>query len=313
MSWLLRTETGARRPARTARMPDHAAGRGPAPGEPASVLDQGNGALWTQLRPGGTVAFVPGGPGSVEQDGTLGITWSRRRDEPSQGNIQRRHLHALAAPLRAATAEGHPLDAAAPIPRAHRAASDGEIGFQATSLFFPSSCALTAVLVCVRCDQVSNCDSGIANASAPSKSSQAGTTVRSSIRIAQMSGWAARATLRTEWGSTRVCRQIVWHCTVRRIHQNELNDEQWGPLRPLPSAPIGWHRSEPSQPERERGRACSARRKRTMSRTGGACPSVVSILSRGTGRSNGANAPPAMRCSTLGSATKSAFQNPSWR
>ncbi len=102
------------------------------PGERPSVVDYGNGALWTQLWPDGTVVFEPGGPGSVESDGSLGMKWPWWRGVAGQLTIQGHRLDAPGAPLRAETAGGRRLDT--PVP----ADGSGTTGFQATALYFPS-------------------------------------------------------------------------------------------------------------------------------------------------------------------------------
>src|SRR5215470_3793210 len=43
------------------------------PGEQPSALHHGNGSLWVVLWPEGKVVFEPGGPGSVEPDGSLSM------------------------------------------------------------------------------------------------------------------------------------------------------------------------------------------------------------------------------------------------
>ncbi len=105
------------------------------PGERPSVVDYGNGAVWTQLWPDGTVVFAPGGPGSLESDGSLGMKWPWWRGILGQLTIQGHRLDAPGAPLRAETAGGRRLDA--PV-RADVPDGYGTTGFQATSLVFPS-------------------------------------------------------------------------------------------------------------------------------------------------------------------------------
>jgi hypothetical protein len=73
--------------------------------------------LWTD----GTVIFKPGGPGSVEEDGSLEMKFPWRRFVKGQLTI-----------------EGHRLDGSAPPLRAHIPAGYGDTGFQSTALIFPT-------------------------------------------------------------------------------------------------------------------------------------------------------------------------------
>ena len=75
------------------------------------------------LYPDGTVVFRPGGPGSTEADGFLGMNFWWTRGEGLRGKlkIHGKRLDAPAPPLRAEIPEGY-----------------GETGFQATALIFPS-------------------------------------------------------------------------------------------------------------------------------------------------------------------------------
>jgi len=81
------------------------------------ILMVGPFGLW----PGGTVVFQPGGPGSIEPDGSLSMKFGWTRGEGLRGKlkIQGRRLDAPAPPLRASIPEGY-----------------GDTGFQATGLIF---------------------------------------------------------------------------------------------------------------------------------------------------------------------------------
>lgn len=77
--------------------------------------------LNTILWPNGTVVFTPGGPGSVEEDGSLAMKFGWTRYIKGQLTI-----------------DGHRLDGSAPPLRAHIPAGYGDIGFQSTALIFPT-------------------------------------------------------------------------------------------------------------------------------------------------------------------------------
>lgn len=77
--------------------------------------------LGTGLWPDGTVVFKPGGPGSVEEDGSLGMKFPWMRYIKGQLMI-----------------DGHRLDGSAPPLRAHIPAGYGDTGFQSTALIFPT-------------------------------------------------------------------------------------------------------------------------------------------------------------------------------
>jgi len=83
------------------------------------VLFVGPFGLW----PNGTVVFRPGGPGSIETDGSLSMKFGWTRGEGLRGKlkIHGRRLDAPAPPLRASIPEGY-----------------GDTGFQATALIFPT-------------------------------------------------------------------------------------------------------------------------------------------------------------------------------
>jgi hypothetical protein len=77
--------------------------------------------LMTSLWPDGTVVFKPGGPGSVEEDGSLEMKFPWTRYIKGQLTI-----------------DGHRLDGSAPPLRAHIPAGYGDTGFQSTGLIFPT-------------------------------------------------------------------------------------------------------------------------------------------------------------------------------
>lgn len=91
------------------------------PGEQPSPGQHGTGQLWTGLWPEGKVIFEPGGPGSINADGSLGMKWWWWRGVAGQLTIEGRRLDASAPPLRADIPEGY-----------------GESGFQAAGLIFPT-------------------------------------------------------------------------------------------------------------------------------------------------------------------------------
>ena len=81
----------------------------------------GNGALWTQLYPGGDLIVGPRTAGSISRDGSIQIKWPWWQRMPGQLKIVGHRLDASAAPMRAeiGTSAGHPE-------------------FNPTSLIFPS-------------------------------------------------------------------------------------------------------------------------------------------------------------------------------
>jgi hypothetical protein len=81
----------------------------------------GNGKLWTTLWPNGTVKFRPGGPGSVNSDGSLSMKFPWWRGVRGKLTIEGKRLDASAPPLRAIIPEGYP-----------------DTGFQSTGLVFPT-------------------------------------------------------------------------------------------------------------------------------------------------------------------------------
>lgn len=89
------------------------------PGDNSNLY--GNGKLWTTLWPNGTVVFRPGGPGSVESDGSLGMKFPWWRGVRGKLAIS-----------------GRRLDGAAPSLRAHIPEGYGDTGFQSTALIFPT-------------------------------------------------------------------------------------------------------------------------------------------------------------------------------
>jgi hypothetical protein len=90
------------------------------PGERRSPSHHGNGALWTQLWPNGTVVFRPGGPGFVLTDGSLQMKFPWWRGVPGSLRIDGRRVDAPAPPLRARIPSGY------------------SGSFQATGLVFPT-------------------------------------------------------------------------------------------------------------------------------------------------------------------------------
>ena len=87
-------------------------------GEATSPDRLGNGALWTTLWPGGKVIFEPGGPGSIEPDGSLAMKWPWWRGVAGRLEIEGGRLDAPST-LRAFIPEGY-----------------GNSGFQASALIF---------------------------------------------------------------------------------------------------------------------------------------------------------------------------------
>ena len=83
------------------------------------TLSVGPFGLW----PDGTVVFRPGGPGSIEPDGSLSMKFGWTRGEGLQGKlkIHGKRLDVPAPPLRASIPDGY-----------------GDTGFQATALIFPT-------------------------------------------------------------------------------------------------------------------------------------------------------------------------------
>jgi len=93
------------------------------PGEQPSALNHGNGVIWTEIWPEGTVVFEPGGPGHIYADGSLEMKFPWWRGE------------GVRDPL---SIEGHRLDAPSPPLRADIPEGYGDTGFQASSITFPS-------------------------------------------------------------------------------------------------------------------------------------------------------------------------------
>jgi hypothetical protein len=105
------------------------------PGERPSPGYHGNGALSTALWPNGRVVFEPGGPGSVEPDGSLSMKWPWWWDVGRQLTIKGRRLDGAAPPLRAEAPGGRRLD----VPPSTDSSTALEVTrFQATALIFPS-------------------------------------------------------------------------------------------------------------------------------------------------------------------------------
>jgi hypothetical protein len=84
-------------------------------------LEYKNEFLGTALWPDGTVIFKPGGPGFVEEDGSLEMKFPWTRYVKGQLTI-----------------DGHRLDGSAPPLRAHIPPGYGDTGFQSTALIFPT-------------------------------------------------------------------------------------------------------------------------------------------------------------------------------
>lgn len=84
---------------------------------------RGKPALRVVLWPDGTVVFTPGGRGSIEPDGSLGMKFPWWREGRLRGKlkIHGKRLDASAPPLRASIPEGY-----------------GDTGFQSTALIFPT-------------------------------------------------------------------------------------------------------------------------------------------------------------------------------
>jgi hypothetical protein len=95
--------------------------RNPPPGETPTPTHHGNNTLWTQLWPGGTVVFKPGGPGRVLEDGSLEMKWPWWRGERGLVALEGKRLDRTAPPLRARIPTGY-----------------GDIGFQPAALVFPT-------------------------------------------------------------------------------------------------------------------------------------------------------------------------------
>jgi hypothetical protein len=91
------------------------------PGERASQYAYGNGTIWTQLWPDGTVVFRPGGSGQILPDGSLSMKFPWWRGVPGKLSIRGRRIDAPAPPLRSNIRDGY-----------------GNIGFQATDVIFPN-------------------------------------------------------------------------------------------------------------------------------------------------------------------------------
>jgi hypothetical protein len=92
------------------------------PGERPGGSFLGNGALWTGLWPEGTVLFGPDLPGSINEDGSLGMKfWWWRAIPGEKLTIEGRRLDAEAPPLSASIPDGYEHSQ-----------------FQATGLTFPT-------------------------------------------------------------------------------------------------------------------------------------------------------------------------------
>lgn len=80
-----------------------------------------NSALYTSTWPDGRVVFEPGGPGFIEDDGSLGMKWHWERKMEGQLSIGGRRLGGDAPPARAYIPLGY-----------------GNTGFQSSYLVFPT-------------------------------------------------------------------------------------------------------------------------------------------------------------------------------
>ena len=91
------------------------------PGESISPLFYGNTVLWTSLWSQGQVKFGPGNPGEIGSDGSLSIRWSWWRGVQGNLVIEGKRLDGTAPPLKAIVPDGF-----------------GLIGFQTSTLVFPT-------------------------------------------------------------------------------------------------------------------------------------------------------------------------------
>jgi hypothetical protein len=90
------------------------------PGEAPNSLQHGNGQLWTERWPAGTVLIEPEDVSPTT--GALAMKWPWWRGGQGQLTIQGRRLDAPAPPLQADITGGY-----------------GETGFQSTALIFPTA------------------------------------------------------------------------------------------------------------------------------------------------------------------------------
>ena len=109
------------------------------PGERLSPGYHGNGAVWTAPWTEGKAVFEPGGPGSVEPDGSLAMKWPWWWAVPGQLVVQGRRLDAPAPPLRAETPSGRRLDVTLPLSGEFRVADTTPHGFMPAALIFPTA------------------------------------------------------------------------------------------------------------------------------------------------------------------------------
>jgi len=92
------------------------------PARPADPQGYGNGRLWTSLWTNGVVIFKAGGPGAMNDDGSLEMKWPwDRGDGVGQLVITGRRLDAPGPPLRSSVNQSY-----------------GDTGFQPSTLIFPS-------------------------------------------------------------------------------------------------------------------------------------------------------------------------------
>jgi len=91
------------------------------PGSPSAPNGYGNGQLWTWLWSNGAVVFESGGPGEIHPDGSLEMKWPWHRGLSGRLQITGKRLDQRAPSLRATVSDSY-----------------GDIGFQPTTLIFPT-------------------------------------------------------------------------------------------------------------------------------------------------------------------------------
>jgi hypothetical protein len=116
----------SQRPNRSATCPVTLPRKDTPPSEGGNFFEPGTShwkpILSVGLWPDGTVVFQPGGPGSIEPDGSLSMKFPWWRGAGLRGKL---------------TIHGKRLDAAAPPLRASIPWGYGDTGFQSTALIFP--------------------------------------------------------------------------------------------------------------------------------------------------------------------------------
>ncbi|MDX1516167.1 MAG: hypothetical protein R3288_04975 [Woeseiaceae bacterium] len=100
----------------------HPNGQGPT-GERRSPNHHGNGKLWTVLRSEGLIEFGEGRPGSIGEDGVLGMKFPWWRGEGVRGPLE---------------ISGRRLDGEAPPAYGEIPDGYGDSGFQASGIIFPT-------------------------------------------------------------------------------------------------------------------------------------------------------------------------------